>query len=352
MKILYITDQDVNNNSGVSLKVRSQTNTWRKMGHVVSAIDFYSMSQNTRTPLNRVQRLLTIWNNSKLIYQLVKTGNFDLVYSRFFLWSFYWNLMADYCPIIFEINGDDDKELKERSTITYSYNFLTRWLKFRACSGLVSVSFELGEKYRSTGIPFLVLANGYEGTSFEVSTNPSDKIHLGFVGNYRDCHGIEKMILLAEKNSDFVLHLIGPLSISNLPENVIIHGPQNQQNVLEILNECDVALSCLSLYKIPLKEASPLKSREYLSLGLPIIYAYEDTDLPDNCPFALKLENTDKNVEQNLPLIRNFILRCKRDPSLRLKARRFFEEKLSYAAKEESRLRFFEQIKNSNLRKR
>jgi hypothetical protein len=40
-----------------------------------------------------------------------------------------------------------------------------------------------------------------------------------------------------------------------------------------------------------MSEASPLKSREYLALGLPVIGAYEDTDIPPDDPVYLQLPN-------------------------------------------------------------
>jgi hypothetical protein len=38
-------------------------------------------------------------------------------------------------------------------------------------------------------------------------------------------------------------------------------------------------------------EACPLKVREYLALGLPVIGAYRDTDIPDESEYFLRLPN-------------------------------------------------------------
>ena len=38
-------------------------------------------------------------------------------------------------------------------------------------------------------------------------------------------------------------------------------------------------------------EASPLKTREYLALGLPVVGGYRDTDLPVDSPVFLRVPN-------------------------------------------------------------
>jgi hypothetical protein len=51
------------------------------------------------------------------------------------------------------------------------------------------------------------------------------------------------------------------------------------------------ALGSLALYKNGMHEACPLKVREYLALGLPVIGACADTDIPDDAHYYLRLPN-------------------------------------------------------------
>jgi len=54
-------------------------------------------------------------------------------------------------------------------------------------------------------------------------------------------------------------------------------------------------------------EASTLKLREYLAVGLPSIIGYTDTDFPNGAPFLLQLPNRPDNVSSSLSAIDEFI---------------------------------------------
>ncbi len=56
-----------------------------------------------------------------------------------------------------------------------------------------------------------------------------------------------------------------------------------------------------------MSEASPLQSREYLALGLPVIGAYEDTDITDGNPIYLRLPNRSGSLVNELPRVESFI---------------------------------------------
>ena len=54
-------------------------------------------------------------------------------------------------------------------------------------------------------------------------------------------------------------------------------------------------------------EASPLKSREYLARGLPVIGAYEDTDIPEASPVYLRLPNQKGAIVNHITDVEAFI---------------------------------------------
>ena len=60
-----------------------------------------------------------------------------------------------------------------------------------------------------------------------------------------------------------------------------LHGYLSAGEYRRIIAGADAAISSLGLHRIGLEEASPLKSRECLALGLPLVLAYVDTDLHD-----------------------------------------------------------------------
>ncbi len=93
-----------------------------------------------------------------------------------------------------------------------------------------------------------------------------------------------------------------------------------------------------------MQEASPLKTRQYLAHGLPVIYAYNDTDIKQDTDFTLKLNNGENNIDFNK--IRNFVDYAFGNRMLRKKARKFAENVLNYQQKENLRLDFFKRVIN------
>jgi hypothetical protein len=87
-----------------------------------------------------------------------------------------------------------------------------------------------------------------------------------------------------------------------------------------------------------MQEASPLKTREYLAYGIPVIGGYEDTDL-DDAECYLRIGNTEDNVDTEVSRIRRFVQQWRG----RALDRSEIETKISSRVKELARLAFFEQ---------
>jgi hypothetical protein len=56
-----------------------------------------------------------------------------------------------------------------------------------------------------------------------------------------------------------------------------------------------------------MEEACPLKVREYLRYGLPVIGGYIDTDIPDGSDYFLNIGNHELNVKESLDRIEGFV---------------------------------------------
>jgi hypothetical protein len=94
----------------------------------------------------------------------------------------------------------------------------------------------------------------------------------------------------------------------------------------------------LALERKNMKEACPLKVREYLSYGYPIVIGYEDTAfLGKDVDFILKLKG-DKSNESSVELMRHFIEKTKAyivssDSIRSIDVRELEEERLSFIEK-------------------
>ena len=101
-----------------------------------------------------------------------------------------------------------------------------------------------------------------------------------------------------------------------------------------------LGIGSLSLHLYNLNEACPLKTREYLAHGLPVILGYKDTDIAETDDFALYLGNGPDNVLNNLKEIEAFVWKWK-DGEIPYDVIR---KRIDYAVKEDQRLAFFDEL--------
>ncbi len=77
----------------------------------------------------------------------------------------------------------------------------------------------------------------------------------------------------------------------------IFHGFLDRAGVMDVLMKTDVACGSLALHRNNMQEASPLKVREALAYGIPVLLGYKDTDLSNlQSEYILQIPNTEDNV--------------------------------------------------------
>jgi hypothetical protein len=104
--------------------------------------------------------------------------------------------------------------------------------------------------------------------------------------------------------------------------------------------KCSICIGTLALYRKNLEEASPLKVREYIASGYPVIIGYEDTafsDLPKLPEWALF---QDFREDVNIQIMSAFIEKMKNHIVDRAEA----ESLIDSIYIEKKRLEFFEEI--------
>ncbi|UPT77641.1 glycosyltransferase family 4 protein [Sulfurovum sp. XGS-02] len=358
MKILYLSDTDLDGTSGVAQKILMQSNQWSKQGHHVSLVSLESLSffsfqgERLTEPKIDIKRrgwkifvhlLLSTWRLKKIL----KTVDYDIVYMRYRLYSPFLKRALGYHPQIVEINTDDINEYKFSSKLLYFYNKFFRHLFLQFVDGLVCVSHELQQKFEYLSKPSIVIGNGINTDmyAFEQSTG-SKRPSLVFIGSpSQQWHGVDKIIFLAEKLIEFDFHIIGMDGENR--DNLFFHGYLSNDKAKDLVKDQDIGIGTLSLYENKMTEASPLKTRQYFAHGLPVIYAYEDTDIKGKKPFILKLPNTKTNIEENIEEIRDFVLLVYHDNKVRQLAREFAEKKLDVSVKENQKIEFFDMILQS-----
>lgn len=271
----------------------------------------------------------------------------DIIYLRYGIYVFPAHLLMDIAPVVEEINTNDLTQHEGLGGIYNLYNRLTRGLFLRRVRGLVAVSRELAvsSAFASYRKPTCVIANGVDLNSIETLRFPSNQVpHLVFIGSPGNLwHGVDKLIELARLVPDIHLDVVGYSELPEdepLPENITLHGYLDVQAYRNVLASADVAISSLALHRVQLEEASPLKSRECLAFGLPLVVAYVDTDLDDlACEFLLKIPNKEDNIQTHAGMVRDFAYKMR---GHRVDRRRIVG--LDSASKESDRISFFIRI--------
>jgi len=364
MKIAYILDDDISQETGIVKKIKSKITIWQDLGHDVKVFSLRSKSCDSvisnsviisqfTNQSNLFQKFYRQFKNSKILEKHLAIFQPDIIYIRYM--KYYPNLvkvLKKHAPYIVEINSNDVEEEKLNRKIVYFYNILTRGYFLRNATAFLSVSKELAKhsnfsKYMK---PTLTIGNGFDFTSVKkYKKEYNDPLEFIFIGTPGQVwHGIDKIIFLAQELPEYSFHIVGPsaeeidMYCEKKPENVIIHGYCDQEYVENLILKSDIGISTLALHRKNMNEASPLKSRQYLAHGLPIIVGYEDTDIPDNMHFILNIGNYEQNVFDSIGKIKKFISQIKN-----ISPNTIVEESKQYldqANKEKLRLKFFKEV--------
>ena len=106
---------------------------------------------------------------------------------------------------------------------------------------------------------------------------------------------------------DFDFHIVGLMKPSGEePSNIFHYGVLTQEDYVPVAAKCVVGIGSLNLMSLNMSEASPLKTRHYLAMGLPVISRYTDSDFGKQVPFILSLPTGDEPISTYAAEIRHF----------------------------------------------
>ena len=351
MKIAYLFHLN-KLNDGVYKKIVSQLVFWEAEGHSVKAFhvtrdDPLAQEQwyiFKYTPhINGLVSRLNAWDKA---VKNVLVWKPDIVYYRYDVYYPALRQLMKNIPTIVEINTNDVKEYFLGSIKRGLYNFITRGCIFSNASGIVFVTHELSllQSFCKYNKKFIVIGNGIDLNLFEPLSPTNNKFpRMVFIGSpNQQWHGVDKIVKLADMQPSWLFDLIGftesDLGI-RLPKNIICRGYLEQSEYKKVLAKADVAIGTLALHRNGMNEGSPLKVREYLAFGLPVIIGYQDTDFPVKSEFILQLPNCEANVDENIELIKSFVYKWM---GKRVARNQIYH--LDLKVKERKRLEFMEEV--------
>lgn len=337
MRLAYVVELDAYQSSGVLTKITTQVRIWNKLGaesklfliskppgrskryapavntniswiHYNSFINFVTkLSGKKQNYLNKIFTTLSVKRELEE-YQP------DVIYYRFGIWFPGQLFRFERIPVVIELNSIDLDEYPYYDKLTQLINRTMRNRLLNRADGFCSVTEEIDKSVALTCVPSLVIGNG-----IEMSPNRATKIitknqraQLIFVGSSdSEWHGADKIVDLAKTLHDYDFHIVGPIMSSkfydkDITNNVYFHGFLEADELSLLYKTIDIAIGTLALHRKKMEEASPLKVREYVAHGLPVVVGYLDTDLQGKS-FILNIGNYENNVNDNAKRISDFV---------------------------------------------
>jgi glycosyltransferase involved in cell wall biosynthesis len=357
MRIAYVTIHVAPEimQGGVGRKIGTQMSLWRGAGHDVTLFSltpaeipfpgerqfvFDAKTSLLKREANRASGLMRM-------LEAVRAYQPEIIYLRFGLYSYPLHRLFKIAPVVLETNSDDRQEYQKRGAFFYWMNRITRGLTFGSAAGMISPSHELVDVLLpKRDKPFCVISNGMDLSQAESLPPPQNTSPvITLVGSPgMDWHGVDKLIGLGGMFPDLTIQIAGYLQHDvdiPAPTNVHFLGFLHGKALYDALSKTDVTCGTLALHRKKMNEASPLKVRESLACGIPVIIAYKDTDLNDlELDTILRIPNTENNVIENAERIRKFsydMIGKRVDINV-------ITPYLDQSKKEEARLSFFEKI--------
>lgn len=232
-----------------------------------------------------------------------------------------------------------------------SEKYITPLIHFFS-KGLIAVTDEI-KNYHVSRAPGKVKActitNAIAPSAFDIrETVAFDGKNINIISvigsSIKDWYGLDRFFQAMKSYSGtyrFSLYIVGDLFEKEralaekmaLP-NVFFLGKKNSSELKEIYKGMHVGMSALCLFRKNLREACTLKAREYGLLGMPMFYAYKETDF-DKCAaphkFFLQFPNDETPID--LDMIGEFVSRFYADSSNPLRLRKFISEEFNYDKK-------------------
>ena len=329
MKIAYLANHDIHRNDGVTKKILGQTTEWKNKGHEVNIYCFVSIKGNsilTEAKQYEFQGALRLrFTLHRNLLNDLNIFNPDIVYFRYNTWSRTLHKILNKYKAITELNTYDLGEFfylfKKHRTIKsflryLGYNLL-RSIVLSRVSGIIGVTKEIIKHPSNVQFnkPTICIPNGIDFnkyTTIKDVNNVFPRIGLFFIGTpNQPWHGVDIIEKISRELPQFDFHIVGIEGKSN--NNLFWHGYLEKDEYLKILNKTHLCIGSLALHRINMQEACPLKVREYLAYGYPIIIGYNDTsfigkELPGwiNCmdtSAKVDIENIEKFINKNITTI-------------------------------------------------
>ena len=276
-----------------------------------------------------LNRVLSVLHRYSCISRHIDTDKYDLLVLRYSRgdFSLFSSFFRDNVEKI--VTEHHTKELPEAYTYetTLPLKALTLLMErflgprmIKKCAGLIGVTdeikeYELGRA--GTSMPARTITNGVSVQDIPFSG------HAFYNGNmlsllcvataFQAWHGLERVLAgllnYSSRRPSLHLKIVGEVSpkhlelssrlLHNKHVRVTFLGRLHGQSLEEVFANAHIAFSSLALFRNGMRQACTLKSREFLSRGLPFVIGYCDPDLEGADEFFLRVPSDNSPVNMD-----------------------------------------------------
>lgn len=373
MRIAYLTEWSPYDETGVLRKLVGQVSAWRSLGaeaelfsicplrdgppacsyldygSVIGRIHEDKIKAHPSARLGYLNKVISVPEATRQLKEFAP----DIVYYRQHgPWYPGLGTLLKMAPVVMEINTREEIDAKLWGYWFHLVETKTKNLVHSKASAFICMTDEIAEPYLKSGKPVKTVANAMNDWPLQMlppsgNSRPELIMTATPLGAAVCWHGVDKLFHLAGALPDFRFHVAG-FSASHfrertIPENLVFHGYLGGEALADLYAKCDVGIGSLAAHRKSLRQACPLKTREYLSYGLPVIVGYEEAEEPlRNADFVLEIGNHENNVRDSVEPVRQF--------AESWLSRRVGDDLsfMSLETKERLRLEFLEQVLHSS----
>lgn len=323
-KLLYISYVDIENdeNTGVVNKIKSHITFFQENGFEVVSLNLGKTSIYKLTTKSiiksSIKKLNKRYQFSRFLLDYLEENKPSIMYIRYqfsdpFLAYFLKKARLNKCKVIMEIPTYPYKnELSLQGLIgrlKYIYDSFFRFFVFKSTDRIVTYSTH---SY-IYGIETIKTFNGVDFKNIPLREfSKTDKIRIIAVSSMKPWHGYDRlikgMIDYYQTNPTVIVNLIlvgygsefdKYIQLANNPlikNHIEFTGSKSGDDLNDLFDQCDIAISTLGLHRIKLLTASTLKSREYAARGLPFVTASKE-EIGVSSDFILNVTSNDSNID-------------------------------------------------------
>ena len=319
MKIAYVNYLP-NEILGVNKKIEFQALAAKELGLDIDFIIFNSQVEKKEENLifHKIPdvKIFKKYFRYRLIENYLKNKDYDfwiIRYSGADFSSFSFGRKYGHKIITEHHTNEEAEALALGNKLRYFFEKYFSRSFLKNIRGLIGVTNEITqlELEKASKKPHITVANGIDVESIKFTKYRKfngKELNIVFVASYfSSWHGLDKVLrsLLNYKGNVLIrLHLVGDIShkdkdmikkinYNNKKVEIVMYGKKYGNELDEIFALSTIALSTIALSTKKMKEACPLKTREYIARGIPFVYGYKDVDLKGNEEFALRIGEFD-----------------------------------------------------------